>query len=119
MANSAYRFSLASESVTGMAKILQILESKDGALKAGELAKLLGVTRQHIYKMAAASVIPSFRIGAAVRFDHLCKPIALVVECVWPGQSLPCDLILLVSHCFPTETTESSQVLTPIAFPRL
>jgi excisionase family DNA binding protein len=38
-------------------------------LKAGELAKLLGVTRQHIYKMAAASAIPSFRIGAAVRFD--------------------------------------------------
>src|ERR1700685_2722979 len=69
MANSAYRFGLASDSVTGMAKILQTLESKENALKAGELAKLLGVTRQHIYKMAAASVIPSFRIGTAVRFD--------------------------------------------------
>jgi excisionase family DNA binding protein len=69
MANSAYRFSLASDGVAGMAKILQTLESKEHALKAGELAKLLGVTRQHIYKMAAASVIPSFRIGAAVRFD--------------------------------------------------
>ncbi len=69
MANSTYRFSLASDSVAGMAKILQTLESKEHALKAGELAKLLGVTRQHIYKMAATSAIPSFRIGAAVRFD--------------------------------------------------
>jgi excisionase family DNA binding protein len=69
MANSAYRFSLASDSIAGMAKILQTLEAKEHALKAGELAKLLGVTRQHIYKMAATSAIPSFRIGAAVRFD--------------------------------------------------
>lgn len=69
MANSTYRFSLASDSVAGMAKILQTLEAKEHALKAGELAKLLGVTRQHIYKMAATSAIPSFRIGAAVRFD--------------------------------------------------
>jgi excisionase family DNA binding protein len=61
--------SMASDSVAGMAKILQTLESKEHALKGGELAKLLRVTRQHIYKMAAASAIPSFRIGAAVRFD--------------------------------------------------
>jgi len=69
MANAAYRFSLASNNVSGMARIVQTLESKEHALKAAELAKLLGVTRQHIYKMAAASVIPSFRVGAAVRFD--------------------------------------------------
>jgi excisionase family DNA binding protein len=69
MANSAYRFGLASNSVSGTAKILQTLESKDHALKAGELAKLFGVTRQHIYKLAAANAIPSFRIGTAVRFD--------------------------------------------------
>jgi excisionase family DNA binding protein len=69
MANAAYRFGLATDSVSGMARILQMLESKEHALKAGELAKLLGVTRQHIYKMAAANVIPSFRVGAAVRFD--------------------------------------------------
>ena len=40
MANSAYRFSLASYIVAGMAKILQTLESKEHALKAGELAKI-------------------------------------------------------------------------------
>ena len=43
MANSAYRFGLASDSVSGMAKILQTLEAKEHALKAGEVAKLLGV----------------------------------------------------------------------------
>ncbi len=69
MANSACRFSLGSGNIAGMAKILQMLESKEHALKASELAKLLGVTRQHIYKMAAANAIPSFRVGTAVRFD--------------------------------------------------
>jgi hypothetical protein len=73
MANSAYRFSLASASVAGMAKILQTLECKEQALKAGELAKLLGVTRQHIYKMAAASVIPfSHRRGSAICPEASC-----------------------------------------------
>jgi len=69
MANAAYRFSLGSGNIAGIAKILQMLESKEHALKASELAKLLGVTRQHIYKMAATSAIPSFRVGTAVRFD--------------------------------------------------
>lgn len=69
MANSTYQFNPAGDSVVGTAKILQTLAVKEHALKAGELAKLLGVTRQHIYKMAAAGAIPSFRIGAAVRFD--------------------------------------------------
>jgi excisionase family DNA binding protein len=69
MANSANRFALANDTLPGTARVLQMLETKEHALRAGELAKLLGVTRQHIYKMAAAGAIPSFRIGAAVRFD--------------------------------------------------
>lgn len=69
MANSAYRFTVANYPGSGMARVLQTVESKECALKAGELAKLLGVTRQHIYKMAAAGAIPSFRVGTAVRFD--------------------------------------------------
>jgi excisionase family DNA binding protein len=69
MASSGYRFGLANDSLSGMSKVLQALESKEQALKAGELAKLLGVTRQHIYKMAATGDIPSFRVGRAVRFD--------------------------------------------------
>jgi excisionase family DNA binding protein len=51
------------------ARVLQTLAAKQGALKAAELAKLLAVTRQHIYKLAAAGTLPSFRVGAAVRFD--------------------------------------------------
>lgn len=54
---------------TGAAKIIQTLEARDQAMKAGEIARLLGVTRQHIYKMAADGRIPSFQIGDSVRFD--------------------------------------------------
>lgn len=39
------------------------------ALKARDPAQLFGVTQQHIYKLAAAGVIPSFRVGCSVRFD--------------------------------------------------
>ncbi len=67
MAGLEYRCSLTG--TAGMAKVVQMLELKECALKASELAKLLGVTRQHIYKMAAAGSLPSFRVGAAVRFD--------------------------------------------------
>ena len=51
------------------AGVIQILEAKENALKARELAKLLGVSRQHIYRMAAGSGLPFFRMGRAVRFD--------------------------------------------------
>lgn len=69
MTRSNYRFPSFSDSISGTTKVIQLVESRDCALKAGELAKLLGVTRQHIYKMAANGAIPSFRIGASVRFD--------------------------------------------------
>src|ERR1700728_1404268 len=104
MANSAYRFSLASASVAGMAKILQTLECKEQALKAGELAKLLGVTRQHIYKMAAASVIPSFRIGAAVRFAP--KQVAECLTRRMPQDRIPlgCQRSLYLRKSKPRES---------------
>ena len=69
MASSSHRFTPLNDGISGMAKILQTLDAKEHALKAVELAKLLRVTRQHIYKLAAEGAIPSFRIGAAVRFD--------------------------------------------------
>ena len=53
----------------GLARVLETLEARECAMKASELAKLLGVTRQQIYKLAAARTIPSFRVGASVRFD--------------------------------------------------
>jgi excisionase family DNA binding protein len=51
------------------ARVLAELESQAHALKAKEVAALLGVTAQHIYKLAAQQQIPSFRVGGAVRFD--------------------------------------------------
>jgi excisionase family DNA binding protein len=63
-------------------KVIQALQARDGALRAPELAKLLGVTRQHVYKMAAEGAIPSFRVGAAVRFDP-----AMVAE--WLRRKMP------------------------------
>jgi excisionase family DNA binding protein len=51
------------------AGVIQTLEARENALRARELAKLLGVSRQHIYKMAAGEGLPFFRMGRAVRFD--------------------------------------------------
>jgi excisionase family DNA binding protein len=49
--------------------LVEMLRSKTGALKVAEIARLLGVTPQHIYKMAASGSIPSFRVLGSVRFD--------------------------------------------------
>jgi excisionase family DNA binding protein len=50
-------------------KLVETLKSRTGALKVAEVARLFGVTPQHIYKMAASGSIPSFRISGSVRFD--------------------------------------------------
>jgi len=50
-------------------RLIETLESRTEALKVGEVAKLFGVTPQHIYRMAANGSIPSFRISGSVRFD--------------------------------------------------
>ena len=50
-------------------RLLERLEERTGALKVFEVAELLGVTPQHIYKMAACGQLPSLRISGAVRFD--------------------------------------------------
>ena len=49
--------------------LLKRLEAAKNALKARDLADMFGETQQHIYKLAAKGIIPSFRIGSAVRFD--------------------------------------------------
>ena len=50
-------------------RLIETLKNRTGALKVAEIAKLFGVTPQHIYKMAASGRIPSFRISGSVRFD--------------------------------------------------
>jgi excisionase family DNA binding protein len=50
-------------------RLIELLENRTGAMKVGEVAKVLGVSPQQIYKMAASGIIPSFRISGAIRFD--------------------------------------------------
>ena len=49
--------------------ISETLAEMKGAITAEPLARLLGMSRITIYKLAKAGRIPSFRIGSAVRFD--------------------------------------------------
>jgi excisionase family DNA binding protein len=49
--------------------LVEIIKEKREALRVRDLAQLLGVSQQQIYKMAANGEIPSFRVANAVRFD--------------------------------------------------
>lgn len=49
--------------------LIERLEKENGALRARDVARLFQVTQQHIYKMAAAGTMPSFRVAGAIRFD--------------------------------------------------
>jgi len=49
--------------------LIEQLERETHVLRAGDVAKLFQVTPQHIYKMAAAGRLPSFRLAGAIRFD--------------------------------------------------
>jgi len=50
-------------------RLVEILRTKAGALRVAEIAQLLGITPQHIYRLAASGAIPSFRVAGAGRFD--------------------------------------------------
>lgn len=39
-------------------------------MKVGEVAELLGVTRACVYRWARRGVVPSLRIGGALRFER-------------------------------------------------
>ena len=49
--------------------LVEIVKEKREALRVRDLAQLLGVSQQQIYKMAANGEIPSFKVANAVRFD--------------------------------------------------
>ena len=49
-------------------KLIEMLEKRNEALKVSEVARILGVTPQHIYKMASAGLIPCFHVKGAIRF---------------------------------------------------
>jgi predicted DNA-binding transcriptional regulator AlpA len=72
-------------------KLVETLKNRTGALKVAEIAKLLGVTPQHIYKMAASGGIPSFPLCASIPTTSLCgsnenRPLPLREELVHPEQ---------------------------------
>jgi excisionase family DNA binding protein len=47
---------------------LEKLAKRDEAMNVAEVAKILGVTTQHIYRLCTANKIPRFLVGAAIRF---------------------------------------------------
>lgn len=49
--------------------ILEQIEHRSTALRVNELAEMLQVTPQHIYRLASAGLIPCFRIEGAIRLD--------------------------------------------------
>lgn len=49
--------------------LVEVVREKQEALRVRDLARLLGVSSQQIYKMAASGEIPSFKVANAVRFD--------------------------------------------------
>lgn len=53
-------------SVGGLAELLR---GRPRALRAGEVASLLGVSERLVYKLASDRRIPAFRVGCALRFD--------------------------------------------------
>lgn len=48
---------------------MESLEQMEGAITADPLARLLGLSKITVYKLAAKGRIPCFRVGSAVRFD--------------------------------------------------
>jgi excisionase family DNA binding protein len=50
-------------------RLVELVEKKTEALRVNDVAPILGVSIQQVYKMAANGQIPSFRVGCSVRFD--------------------------------------------------
>ena len=49
--------------------IVSYIRCRRSAWTADELGELLSLSRKHIYKMAKAGRMPSYRVGGAIRFD--------------------------------------------------
>jgi len=47
------------------------IEHRRSAMNVKEVANLLGVSEKQIYALRDKGAIPSFRVGAAIRFDPL------------------------------------------------
>jgi excisionase family DNA binding protein len=45
------------------------LDKRATALTVSEVAGILNISERYVYKLTSASMIPSFRVGSAIRFD--------------------------------------------------
>ena len=68
-------------------KLIDVIEAKNEALRVRDIARILGVSTQQIYKMAARGQIPSFRVANAVRFDPH-------VFATWLREKYPCQHVV-------------------------
>jgi excisionase family DNA binding protein len=50
-------------------KLIELVEQRSEALRVRDIAPILGISIQQVYKMAATGQIPSFRVASSVRFD--------------------------------------------------
>ena len=50
---------------TGLA---DLIESKPRALRVSDVAAILNVSERQVYKLSAEHLLPSFRVGASLRF---------------------------------------------------
>ena len=70
-------------SASGLAEIVE-REKSNQAIRVRELATLLNVSPMTIYRQAKSGGIPSFRVGASLRFDPKMIARWLRNGC-WPG----------------------------------
>ena len=78
--------------------LVEILQEKSQALTVSELAILLRISQRQLYKLAAGNRIPSFKIGASVRFD----PAAIAAWLRQRMSPMPVHQLPLAEHRFPT-----------------
>ncbi len=67
-------------------KLVELIEEKTEALRVRDIAQILDVSVQQVYKMAAKGQIPSFRIANAVRFDP--EEFATWLRTKYPAQPI-------------------------------
>jgi excisionase family DNA binding protein len=66
-------------------KLVELVENRTEALRVRDVAPILGVSIQQVYKMAASGQIPSFRVASSVRFDP--EDVATWLKKKYPPQS--------------------------------
>lgn len=65
-------------------RLIEVVEAKNEALRVRDVAQILGVSVQQIYKMAATGQMPCFRVASAIRFDP--QIIAIWLREKYPAQ---------------------------------